>query len=236
MMHMTRNLILCAVGMLAAGVAAAQQPMIVTCESINYRDQECPVPPGPVALVRQLSSPPGDCIEGRTWRYSGNAIWVSNGCRAEFRVGYSGGYRPSPGPGATVVCESIDYRQQECSVPSGPVSIARQLSTPPGDCIEGRTWGSNGQNMIWVSNGCRAEFYVGYSGGHRPRPPPAAVVTCESINYRNQECSVSGGPVTLVRQLSSPPGDCIEGRTWGFNGYNMIWVSNGCRAEFSAGY
>jgi hypothetical protein len=62
------------------------------------------------------------------------------------------------------------------------------------------------------------------------------VVTCESINYRNQECSVSGGPVTLVRQLSSPPGDCIEGRTWGFNGYNMIWVSNGCRAEFRAGY
>ena len=56
------------------------------------------------------------------------------------------------------------------------------------------------------------------------------------IDYRNQECPVPGGPVFLRRQLSSPPGDCIEGRTWGFNGYaNTIWVTNGCRAEFRAG-
>ena len=60
--------------------------MTVTCESLNYRDQECPVPDGPVALVRQLSTPPGDCIEGQTWGFNNNAIWVRNGCRAEFRV------------------------------------------------------------------------------------------------------------------------------------------------------
>jgi hypothetical protein len=48
---------------------------------------------------------------------------------------------------------------------------------------------------------------------------------------------VNGGPVVLVRQLSSPPGNCIEGQTWGFNASNnAIWVSNGCRAEFRAGY
>ena len=167
-MHITRNLILCTAGVLTAcfaGIAAAQQPTIVTCESNNYRNQECGVPPGPVTLIRQLSSPPGDCIEGRTWGHNRNVIWVSNGCRAEFQVGYSGGYRPQPGPGPgpgqTVLCESIGYNPQECSVPYGPVYMSRQLSSPPGDCIEGRTWGYNG-NVIWVNGGCRAEFRAGY--------------------------------------------------------------------------
>jgi len=62
------------------------------------------------------------------------------------------------------------------------------------------------------------------------------VVTCESLNYANTECRVDGGPVTFVRQLSTPPGDCVEGRTWGYDaGNRSIWVSNGCRAEFRVG-
>ena len=77
------------------GGTAAVQAMTVTCESINYRDQECSVPSGPVALVRQLSTPPGDCLEGRTWGYDREkkAIWVSAGCRAEFRVAEADAYR-----------------------------------------------------------------------------------------------------------------------------------------------
>ena len=244
-MHIMRPLATCAVPVLAAlfvGTAAAQA-MSVTCESINYRDQQCIVPGGPVALLRQLSSPPGDCIEGQTWGFNGNnnTIWVSRGCRAEFRVGYDGAY-PRPHPERelrTVTCESINYRDQECIVPGGPVALLRQLSAPPGDCIEGQTWGFNGNNTIWVSRGCRAEFRVGYDGAY-PRPHPdreLQTVTCESINYRDQECIVRGGPVALLRQLSAPPGDCIEGQTWGFNGNNnTIWVSRGCRAEFRVGY
>jgi hypothetical protein len=150
---------------LFAGTVAAQA-IIVTCESIDYRDQACPVSGGPVALVRQLSTTPGDCIEGRTWGFDGNnnTIWVSSGCRAEFQVGYVGAYpRPLPAPGTTVTCESINYRDQACPVPGGPVALVRQLSTTPGDCIEGRTWGFDGNNnTIWVSSGCRAEFRVGY--------------------------------------------------------------------------
>jgi hypothetical protein len=121
-------------------------------------------------------------------------------------------------------------------VPGGPVALVRQLSTPPGDCIEGRTWGFDGNNTIWVANGCRAEFRVGYVGvgaNPRPRPESGMTVTCESMNYRHEECPVPDGPVALVRQLSTPPGDCIEGQTWGINrNNNTIWVRNGCRAEF----
>ena len=124
-------------------------------------------------------------------------------------------------------------------MPGGPVALVRQLSTSPGDCIEGQTWGFNGNNKtIWVRDGCRAEFRVGYFGEHqRPNSAPGMMVTCESMNYRDQECPVPGGPVALVRQLSTSPGDCIEGQTWGFNGNNnTIWVRDGCRAEFRVGY
>ncbi len=239
------NLTTCALAALAALFAhtVAAQGTIVTCESQNYQNAECPIAGGPVAIIRQLSTPPGDCIEGQTWGFNGynNTIWVTGGCRAEFRTGYGGGYgRPPPAPGMTVVvCESQGYRNAECPVAGGPVAIVRQLSTPPGDCIEGQTWGFNSyNNTIWVTGGCRAEFRTGYGGGHaRPPPMPETTVVCESQNYRNAECAVPGGPVAIVRQLSTPPGDCIEGRTWGFNRYNnTIWVNSGCRAEFRVGY
>ena len=37
-----------------------------------------------VQVARQLSQSP--CIEGRTWGWSRNEIWVSQGCRADFNV------------------------------------------------------------------------------------------------------------------------------------------------------
>ncbi|MBZ0088239.1 MAG: DUF3011 domain-containing protein [Thermomonas sp.] len=54
------------------------------CESINGRTQECAanVRAG-VQLIRQLSNAP--CIQGRSWGYGRIGVWVSQGCRAEFR-------------------------------------------------------------------------------------------------------------------------------------------------------
>jgi len=222
--------------LIAAGDVAAQTSIVI-CESINYQDQECGVPGGPVSIVRQLSTPPGDCIQGRTWGFDPmrNAIWVTSGCRAEFSVGYGNRRPPGPGPTTIVTCESRNYQNGECPVPGGPVALVRQLSTPPGDCIQGRTWGFDpNQSVIWVSSGCRAEFSVGYGVRPPPGPPPATIVSCESQNYQYSECRVPRGYVALARQLSTPPGDCIEGRTWGFDPrQGTIWVSGGCRAEFA---
>ena len=163
-MCIVKPLTMCAVAVVAtlfSGNGAAQS-MTVICESINYRNQVCSVPGGPVSLVRQFSTPPGDCIQGRTWGFDrrNNTVWVNNGCRAEFRVSFaSAPWRP--GPGMTVICESNNYRDQVCPVPGGRVSIVRQLSRPPGDCIEGQTWGFDRRsNTIWVRSGCRAEFGV----------------------------------------------------------------------------
>jgi len=54
------------------------------CESDRDRTRVCGVNGrGDVHLVRQLSSAP--CVQGRTWGRDARGVWVTAGCRAEFR-------------------------------------------------------------------------------------------------------------------------------------------------------
>lgn len=53
------------------------------CESDNGRDRYCQADGRRVELVRQLSRAP--CVEGRTWGRDRRGVWVTGGCRAEFR-------------------------------------------------------------------------------------------------------------------------------------------------------
>ena len=77
-------------GCRAEFVAAAQvQPPrppagSVVCTSTNNRPSGCPWPPnsGTPRLLQQLSSQP--CVKGRTWGFTGSAIWVSQGCSGRF--------------------------------------------------------------------------------------------------------------------------------------------------------
>lgn len=56
----------------------------VTCSSIDNRRQTChwDSRDGRPVLVRTLSR--ASCIEGRSWGYRRNQIWVDRGCRAQF--------------------------------------------------------------------------------------------------------------------------------------------------------
>jgi hypothetical protein len=58
----------------------------VRCESNEGRMQYCPadVRRGRVELTRRLSR--GECRFGQNWGYDSRAIWVNQGCRAEFVV------------------------------------------------------------------------------------------------------------------------------------------------------
>ncbi len=70
----------------AGGTASAQST--ITCESRNGQYQSCSAnTSGGVTLSRQLSSQ--GCWQGDTWGYDRNRVWVTRGCRAEFRVGGS---------------------------------------------------------------------------------------------------------------------------------------------------
>ena len=69
----------------AEPVVAAPRGKLVLCESIKSLAQRCAVETGAgVRMHKQLSR--SQCVEGRTWGFDGNGIWVEDGCRAEFEV------------------------------------------------------------------------------------------------------------------------------------------------------
>ena len=225
----------------------------IRCESNDGRTRQCATGGGRVVLERQISS--SACIEGRSWGYSRNGIWVGQGCRADFRIvgyggsNYGGNYGSNSGGNygsnsygndQMVRCESNDGRNRTCSMDTrGGVQLVRQISRAA--CIEGRNWGSN-RGGVWVTDGCRAEFR---SGGYNSNSGygnsgyygnnygiGGRVFRCESHDGRTRECAANTrAGVQLVRVISNAP--CVQGRSWGY-GRNGIWVSQGCRAEFRA--
>lgn len=151
---------------------------IVRCESRDHGTRHCRADTrGGVFLVNQLSR--ADCWEGSTWGWDRGGIWVSGGCRAEFRVsGWDQArwghrddgrwrqdwrdddrrWRNDYQHGRRVVCESDRGRFRECRIPHGRgVDLVRQLSR--GYCELGVSWGWQ-RGVIWVDRGCRAEFVV----------------------------------------------------------------------------
>lgn len=155
------------------------------------------------------------------------AVTLSLGCLASVAL-------PAPAAHAqngVVRCESQSNRERVCSTGWRNAQLVRQLSGSA--CEEGRTWGSR-NGSIWVTNGCRAEFVEargGNGGGWGGNNGGSGqTIRCESQNNRERSCPVGWRNARLVRQLSGSP--CTEGRTWGVRS-GAVWVSNGCRAEFT---
>lgn len=143
---------------------------IVNCSSSGYRYNTCYV--GDIEYVRlQSQISRSACIEGRTWGYTYDSIWVDQGCRANFEVitrGYGGGYPPPHQPPyqpphrgyeEVLSCASTGYRFNSCYPASGLriryAQLERQDSRT--QCVEGDTWGYD-NNRIWVDKGCRGSF------------------------------------------------------------------------------
>jgi len=126
-------------------------------------------------------------------------------------------------------CESDYGRRHVCSWDGwGRASFSRQLSKTA--CIEGRTWGHDGRNAVWVSNGCRADFIIEREERREHR---RTTIVCESDRDDRSFCEAdTSRGITLTRQLSRR--DCVLNRSWGYNSRG-IWVSHGCRAEFTLG-
>lgn len=217
---------------------------VLRCESSDGRHKQCPADTGGgVELVRQLSR--SACLRNQSWGTDHGGVWVSQGCRAEFRIG--GGQSGWDGRGdghqvQVVRCESPRGSRNQCRVDvRGGVRLLRQLSSMT--CAQGRTWGYD-RGGIWVSHGCRADFEIGFrpgngwgwgqdnnESGYDPGGDAAQVMRCESNDGDRRRCDVSiARGAQMVRQLSRSP--CIEGQSWGWD-RNGLWVSNGCRAEFS---
>jgi hypothetical protein len=206
--------------------AAAQDAL--ACESFNNSYNSCKVNTrGSVRLVTNLSDTP--CVYGRTWGFDHSSIWVDRGCRGRFSVGGSGSGWERGDMGRRVTCESVDKRHQQCAIPTrGDVRLVRQLSQEP--CTAGKNWGFE-KDGIWVANGCRAEFEVGYNDVTWDKG--TRVIRCESNDGRYSRCRTwTYGTVTIQRQLSKAA--CRKDRNWGFD-RDGIWVNDGCRADFLVG-
>jgi hypothetical protein len=133
----------------------------IRCESDRGHRRECSFDGwGRVELLRQISRT--DCIEGRTWGTERHAVWVSDGCRADFRIrrerddnredGYNRRSR-------LVICESDYNSRHRCDADTQyGVHLTRQISRT--SCILNRTWGYDSRG-VWVKDGCRAEFTLG---------------------------------------------------------------------------
>jgi hypothetical protein len=137
-----------------------------------------------------------------------------------------------------VECSSINNRYRECRLPfRGQVRLTEQLSGAA--CVRGRTWGQRGRS-VWVDRGCRGRFAIARAGyGNRDDRmgdngwvrDNNYVVECSTINGRRTVCrwDTRYGNPRLTQQLS---GQCIEGRTWGYDSNGELWVENDCRARF----
>jgi hypothetical protein len=123
----------------------------IVCESRNYNRNYCNV--GRVSqawVVEQRSQAP--CVQGRSWGYDRNGIWVNAGCGAKFA--YQGGGAP---PQSSVRCESRNYDRNFCQVDAQITRAWLVQQESEAACIEGQTWGTRG-NGIWVNQGCTGVF------------------------------------------------------------------------------
>jgi len=129
-------------------------------------------------------------------------------------------------------CESDYGHRRVCSFDGwGRAALSRQLSRTA--CVEGRTWGHEGRNAVWVSNGCRADFVVAREERHEEHRRERVTIVCESDRDDRHFCPAdTRNGVELRHQLSKR--SCDYNRTWGYNDRG-IWVSRGCRAEFWLG-
>lgn len=134
--------------------------------------------------------------------------------------------------GGRIRCDSNDRKYHQCETNfRGRARVSRQISRA--SCIEGRQWGQR-PGLIWVKDGCRAEFVDtgGGWGGDWNQPPPSDYnVTCSSVHDAYTTCAWNTryGRPEVIQQISKTA--CVEGRTWGYRG-NSIWVDRGCRARF----
>lgn len=202
---------------------------VVRCESRDMEWVHCDMPvDGGVDMVRQLSE--NTCVRGSEWGTDRSGVWVTLGCRAEFRA-RTPATAKREGERLTrrvVRCES-NGRPQNCPVvlQGAPVRLLRQLSALP--CRENHSWGAR-RNEIWVTRGCQGDFEVGAADGSGFLMVPR-LLTCESKSRQRRFCGASiNHGATLSRQLSGSP--CEQGRTWGWDARG-VWVDDGCRAEFS---
>ena len=124
-------------------------------------------------------------------------------------------------------CESRDGAP--CTAASIPAAACAWCGRCPiAAACAGSTWGADGRG-VWVTDGCRAEFELGAGyGAHAP--------ACSAANRpTTAPATATSTPATACRSCTSFRAIPASRAAAGAVTRDSVWVSRGCRAEFSAG-
>jgi Protein of unknown function (DUF3011) len=202
---------------------------LIRCESSARETVRCKADTrSGVTLQRQLSR--AGCWYDETWGYDAKAIWVSNGCRADFAlgrtpvVGAPSGASDSSAPSGGSGISGTDVAMGAAAVLVVGAIAAAVLSNRGGDNDDDdhcRHRDRRGR--------CQDDDYDDDYGSNDPWRRDQRV-RCESQGHKERYCRVdTRRGVELYRQLSEAR--CRYGSTWGYD-RKGIWVDRGCRAEF----
>jgi len=193
------------------------------CESYRGQRQHCAADTsGGVRLVKQIGY---NSCQGN-WGYDYYGVWVANGCRGEFQIDR---YQDYYGQTNDVIrCESYSQRRQTCArdLKGAEVSLIHQLSN---QTCQGN-WGYN-YNEVWVSKGCKADFYVSHRNNGLPQTNNNGIVECRSVGNTITNCQVPDlQSVELIDELGNQYQGSCRGN-WGYSSHGL-WVRSGCHARF----
>ncbi len=186
----------------------------ITCGSINYGYNYCRVyTGGRVRIGHQISHKA--CVQGDSWGYDSQGVWVDKGCRADFIVdeaygnswsgGYNNGYNPR---------YSNNYNNTYNTPPPGrndDNNIGAALGVAAGVAILGALIGSGGSDD--------SRYNSHYDQRHRTNIPAWAIGTFQGHNSRhNSEVELtitSSGQVYAIIDGQRLSGT-FDGRTLNF--------------------
>jgi len=173
----------------------------LTCASEDGHRHYCAADTrGGVTMQRQRSH--SACVQGASWGFDQQGVWVDHGCRADFIVNT----RQVDGPG--------DHDRDHDRFRGHDADHDRD-----GDRDHDRDHDFD-----------RDRDHHDRDWDRDRRPEETMQLTCASEDGRRHYCqSDIQGTATLLRQRSGSP--CRQGYSWG-NDRNGIWVDHGCRADF----
>jgi hypothetical protein len=117
-------------------------------------------------------------------------------------------------------CESSGYKRNMCDAGISVDYVELYKRHSRSACEEGKSWGQNGSQGVWVDKGCRADFLIN-------------ATKCESGKYKYKECDPGFpvGNVRLLKKLSRSA--CEPGKGYGAKEDGTLWVDKGCRGIFA---
>lgn len=127
----------------------------------------------------------------------------------------------------TLMCESVDFQDAFCNLPSGLLGVNLLEQVSDATCTD--KYGLQSNNLI-VIDGCRGRFSAVLN-----RMVTVRRLTCSSINntlLRGCGRPIGGNNLIWIEERHSDA-HCERNVTWGVDGLG-IWVDGGCRATFAS--